>query len=146
MTPAARIERLAVDPVVENLATVARAEGFAFLDRLVAEWTDGTNRFDRSDEVLFGAFIDGELVGTAGLTHQREELGRVRRVYVHPVHRSKGIATALMTEVLAFAQTHYSTLVLFSETPEAFRLYERLGFAPENPTGRDRATHRLIFS
>jgi GNAT superfamily N-acetyltransferase len=137
-----RIERLTDVEAVRELAKVARSEGFAFLDRLISEWVDGTNRFARSDEILFGAFVDGRLVGTAGLTFQRARTGRVRRVYVHPDYRRQGIAGALMAEVLSFAQDRYIELVLFAETPEAFRLYERLGFVFESSEGPDHATHR----
>jgi len=137
-----RIERLTDVEAVRELAPVACSEGFAFLDRLISEWTEGTNRFAGPDEILFGAFIGDQLIGTAGVTRQREGLGRVRRVYVHPAFRRQGVANALLAEVLSFAQDRYIELVLFAETPEAFRLYERLGFVFESSEGPDHATHR----
>lgn len=78
------IRRLVAPDDVLPLALAAHGEGFTFLGRLLAEWADGTNRFERPGEALFGAYSDGALVGTAGLTRQGERLGRVRRVYVHP--------------------------------------------------------------
>ena len=125
------------------LAKAARGEGFNFLDRLVREWHDGINRFDTEDEALFGAYVGGELVGTAGVTRQGPRLGRVRRVYVNPSHRRGGIAGRLMAEVLRFAHGKYDELVLFTDTEGAARMYERLGFVRESSDGPDHATHRL---
>ena len=139
MTVRRLIDLVALPP----LAAAARAEGFRFLDQLIDEWAEGTNRFDGWGEALFGAFVGDELVGTAGLTRQGERLGRVRRVYVRPDRRRLGIAEALMREVLASARPHFNALVLYAETPEAFRLYERFGFRWESPDGPDHATHRL---
>lgn len=51
-----------------------------------------------------------------------------------------------MREVIAFARAHHDdALVLYAETPEALRLYARLGFVPESPDGPDHATHRFLF-
>lgn len=130
---------------IEPLLTEAKAEGFAFLDRLRDEWRAGTLRFDQEGEILFGAFADNRLVGTAGLTRQGPLLGRVRRVYVSPTYRGHGIAKALMLAVLEFARPLYGELVLFTEMAEAARLYEGLGFQPESPDGPDHATHRLTL-
>jgi predicted GNAT family acetyltransferase len=143
--PTAKIEPLLDVSQVESLAAVARAEGFNFLDRLIDEWQNGTNKFEKPSEVIYGAFVDGNLIATAGLTFQRENLGRVRRVYVHPNYRRQGIAKSLMNTVLSFAQEQYSTVVLYTETQEAREMYERLGFIPESPDGPDHATHRLQF-
>ena len=37
----------------------------------------------------------------------------------------------------------FDTIVLRTYNPTAARLYERLGFAPEDPTGPRRASHAL---
>lgn len=102
-------------------------------------------RFEEDGEALFGAFVDDRLVGTAGLTRQGPRLGRLRRVYVSPAYRRRGIAKALVGVVLNYAQSHLSEVVLFAERDEAKRLYESFGFQSESPDGRDRATHRLIL-
>ena len=128
---------------VASLAYAARSEGFNFLDRLITEWKDGTNRFDDEGEALFGAYLNGELVGTAGVTRQNPALGRIRRVYVNPALRRQGIARRLVIEVLRFAKDEYKELVLFTDTERAAAFYESLRFLPESPEGPDHATHRL---
>ena len=63
---------------MEALAAAALEEGYKFLERLIREWNDGSTRFDGPNEVLFGAYVDGKLVATSGLTQQGDRLGRVR--------------------------------------------------------------------
>ena len=50
------------------------------------EWRTGTNRFDRPDEALFGAWAKGQLVGVCGLNidpyRGDDRVGRVRHLYV----------------------------------------------------------------
>lgn len=145
MVPEAKIKALLDVSHAGPLAAVARDEGFNFLDRLIREWQDGTNRFEKPGEVIYGAFVDDVLVGTGGLTFQREGVGRVRRVYVHPDFRRQGIAKSLMDAILAYARERYPVVVLYTETTEAKQMYEGMGFIPESPDGPDHATHRLEF-
>lgn len=144
MTP--EIRPLKDIEAVPWLAQAARDEGFAFLDRLVEEWETGVNRFDSDGELLFGAFDEGRLVATGGLTRQREDLGRLRRIYVHPQWRGQGIATGMVVRILAEAGERFPEVVLYTDNPAAARLYERLGFVPESPDGPDHATHRRRLS
>ncbi len=72
----------AFDPLAEE----AEAEGWQFVRRLAEEWYDGTNRFDRPGETLFGAWAAGTLVGVCGLNVDPyvgdPSVGRVRRLFV----------------------------------------------------------------
>jgi len=46
--------------------------------------------------------------------------------------------------LIARAETTFTTLVLYTDNPDAARLYEHFGFIPEEPTFTpDHATHRL---
>jgi GNAT superfamily N-acetyltransferase len=134
------------DPTVAlPLAGLAREEGFGFLDRLIHEWQSGENRFEKDGEVLYGVFVGDELIATGGMTRQGVARGRVRRVYVHPDYRRRGVASRLLDVILEFARLHYPEVVLYTNTERASRFYERLGFVPESPDWPDRATHRLVF-
>jgi GNAT superfamily N-acetyltransferase len=70
------------------------------------------------------------------------EIGRIRRVYVRPAWRGKGIGRALVAALLAEARRNFTRVRLRAENPDAARLYESLGFAP-NATPD--ATHILLF-
>jgi len=130
---------------IEHLAAAARLEGFRMVDRLIREWDDGTNRFNSPGEALFGAYAGKRLVGVAGLTRQNETIGRVRRLYIDPDFRRSGLGTALLVQVLGFAERSYSELVLFTDNPISAQFYERHGFLPEDEHSADRASHRLTF-
>jgi hypothetical protein len=54
-------------PQLVDLEREASAQGFNFLDRLIEEWTTGTNRFDKPGECLLVATDNGHLVGIGGL-------------------------------------------------------------------------------
>lgn len=129
------LEKLA--PLIE----ASQAEGHQFLARLRCEYQDGTNNFQKPGEAFFFAYDGDQLIGTAGLNQDPFEndpqIGRLRRVYVLPSHRKKGIARQLVQTVLDY--NTFPTVHLRS-TPEANRLYESLGF---QPTGLENPTHRL---
>jgi predicted GNAT family acetyltransferase len=69
-------------------------------------------------------------------------MGRIRKVYVRPAWRGKGIGGALVTHLVGEARKHFSCVRLRAENAGAARLYERLGFVPVE--SRD-ATHLLQF-
>lgn len=131
---------------LDELCAEARTEGYNFLDRLADEWECGTNRFEAPGEILCGCAENGRLVAVGGLNRDpfasRADTGRIRRVYVHPNWRGKGIGAALVTALVQEGRKSFSRVRLRAENPAAARLYERLGFAPEDNAN---ATHILIF-
>jgi ribosomal protein S18 acetylase RimI-like enzyme len=88
------------------------------------------------DRFVLGAFVGGELVGTAGFvrnTGQKEtHKAFVWGVYVKSSQRGTGIGRALMMELLRRAKSRPSleqvTLAVGSGQVAATRLYESLGF------------------
>jgi GNAT superfamily N-acetyltransferase len=122
------------------LIEASLAEGHQFLRRLAREAADGSNTFQSPGEAFFFAYDGDQLVGTAGLNldpfQGDPDIGRVRRVYVLPSHRGRGIARQLIQTVLEY--NSFPVLHLRS-TPEANRLYESLGF---EPTGQPNPTHK----
>lgn len=92
----------------------------------------------RDDRFILGAFVDGELVGTAGfnrlVTQKRRHKGQLRTMYVAPSARGKGIARALVNELLARARRldnmRQVILGVMSGQTAARRLYISVGFEP----------------
>lgn len=95
-------------------------------------------RLGASDPVrnfVVGTFEDGKLIGTAGFfrRHHIKERhkGHIWGVYVRPQSRGKGVASALMQEIIRRARLidgiEQITLVASANLP-AQRLYEALGF------------------
>jgi ribosomal protein S18 acetylase RimI-like enzyme len=87
-----------------------------------------------TSSVVFGAYVDGVIVGMAG--YKREEGVRDRHkafvwgTYVQPRRRRQGVAAALLEAVLRCAdgEVEQLTLTVVKDNPEALALYRRLGF------------------
>jgi len=143
-----RWERLLeLPPGIEALVSESEAAGLSLVRRLVDEWRDGSNRFDRPGEALFGAWFDERLAGVCGLNVDPyvgdERIGRVRHLYVLVEARRHGVARALMVETLAAARGHFPMLRLSTSNPAAARLYESLGF---RPVTEPHCTHRFSLA
>jgi len=133
-------------PGIEELRREAREEGYNFLETLVEEWARGANCFDGPGEILCGAFDEGPLVAVGGLNRDpfagRDEVGRVRRVYVRPGWRNRGIGEALVKRLVEHARQSFRVVRLRAENARAALLYERMGFSRcDDPD----ATHLLAF-
>jgi GNAT superfamily N-acetyltransferase len=147
MTQLRRIHDLSPNEFHPLLAA-STAEGFRFLARLVAEWDSGVGRFDGEGELLLGAYEGTQLVGVGGLTRDPfaaiAGIGRLRRVYVLPAARKRGIGAQLVRALESAASGHFSELVLRTDTAAAARFYEALGYIPM-PSGST-ATHRRLVA
>ena len=130
------------------LLTASTAEGFRFLARLAAEWDSGVGRFNGKGELLLGAYVGTQLVAVGGLTRDPfgaiAGIGRLRRVYVLPTARKRGIGAQLVRALESAANGYFSELVLRTDTVAAARFYEALGYIPM-PSGTT-ATHRRLVA
>ena len=129
MATIVRITDLKLD-ALENLRAESSDEGFSFIERLCAEWISGANRFDAPGEALFLALNDGQVVGVCGLNRDPyahdPRVGRVRRLYVSPAHRQRGIGQTLLAAVIACARGPFSSLRVRTEVAGDF--YTAQGF------------------
>ena len=126
----------------DDLREESVKQGFTMLTRLASEWEAGTNRFDRPNELLLGAFRDNQLVATGGLNidpyASASGTARIRHVYVLDAERKNGIGRALILRLLAHAAGRFHVVRLW--TGRATALYDRLGF---DRTDDPKATHIL---
>ena len=117
---------------VGELVAESEQFGLRLVRRLADEWATGANRFDRSGEILLGAFIDQRLVGVCGLNvdpyASDERVGRVRHLYVLSAFRRRGVGRQLMERVMQAAHGRFDVVRLRTNDPAAARLYEALGF------------------
>ncbi|HEX2205461.1 MAG TPA: GNAT family N-acetyltransferase [Longimicrobium sp.] len=128
--PLARQDLAALEPLVAE----SEADGFHFLRRFHGDWLAGRARADAVDEWFLGVFDGGALVAVGGVTPDPyaadARVGRVRHLYVARAHRRRGLGRRLLAELEARARGVYDLLRLRTDTPEASRFYESLGFAP----------------
>jgi GNAT superfamily N-acetyltransferase len=133
-------------PGIERLQSDAIEEGYDFIETLVEEWANASNRFDAPGEALCGHLDQGMLVAVGGLNCDpfagRPDMGRIRRVYVRAGWRNRGIGRALVTALVDVARTHFTCVRLRAENEGAARLYESMGFVP---IASPDATHILLF-
>ncbi|EJL06973.1 GNAT family N-acetyltransferase [Pseudomonas chlororaphis] len=121
----------ALAPQVLVLEAEAVADGFRFLTRLVAEWQNGSNRFDQPGECLLGAFRNGQLIAIGGLSYDPyagPDIGRLRRVYVVRAARGQNVGKALVQQLLEHAAQRFCVVRLSTDTPEGAAFYLRCGF------------------
>lgn len=81
--------------------------------------------------LLYLAEVDGRPAGTAGLKHVGPGVAEIKRMYVDPPFRGRGIARALLEQVIADGRAAgYRTLQLETAVwmVEAHALYRSCGF------------------
>jgi GNAT superfamily N-acetyltransferase len=132
------MERVLISPISgldERLAPLrdeATRDGFGFVGRLVKDWSSGSNTFNRPGERLVGALRGDQLLGFCGLNRDpysaQSAVGRLRHLYVSRSEREKGIGSALVRHLLEEARKAFKIVRLRTDTSEAARFYERLGF------------------
>lgn len=124
---------------VRVLLADSEATGSRIVRRLVDEWADRINRFDRPGEALFGAWAGGWLVGVCGLNVDPyagdDRVGRVRRLYVLTGSRRLGIGRLLVRQVIERAGDRFDSLRLRTNNEAAARLYLGMGFRESREPG-----------
>jgi GNAT superfamily N-acetyltransferase len=125
----------------DTLRAEALADGHGFVERLVADWISGENRFDRDGEALLAAFVKEELAGIGGLTLDPVVAGalRMRRFYVRPAFRRGGIGRGLASE-LPGRTLRRGGAITVNAAPGSVPFWESPGFRPD---ARDGHTHIL---
>jgi GNAT superfamily N-acetyltransferase len=85
-----------------DLVAEASGEGVRNIALLAERWRAGA-RFQDDGEALFAAILAGELAGVGGMTPEPaalEPARRLRRFYVCPAMRRRGVATALASALI----------------------------------------------
>jgi GNAT superfamily N-acetyltransferase len=86
----------------DDLVAEASGEGVRNMALLADGWAKGA-RFQDDGEALLAAYLVGELAGVGGMTVEpasSEPARRLRRFYVRPAMRRRGVATALASALI----------------------------------------------
>jgi ribosomal protein S18 acetylase RimI-like enzyme len=141
------------DSVALEWIEPASPEGWGEARRLIEEYVSSLGvdlsfqEFDREIANLSheygppdGAFLlvaeEGRAVGCVGLRRLPGGEGEIKRLYVVPACRGRGIARALAERILECAQERGYTRLLLDTLPSmqaAQSLYRSLGFKPTSP-------------
>ncbi|MCZ6643720.1 MAG: GNAT family N-acetyltransferase [Gammaproteobacteria bacterium] len=133
---------------IRNLAAIAEADGHRNINTLISEFEAGVNCFDKPGEALFGAYNGTTIVGIGGVNIDPFEnlavVARVRRVFVAPAVRRRGVASVLMDEIERIARGHFSKVQLYTTSATASHFYIARGYSPVY--GRPRVSHEKLFA
>lgn len=142
-----RLEKLD-EGAIAHLIDESSSQGFRFVRRLLQEYRSGVNCFDRQGEALFAALINAETIGIGGLNQDPyfndSNVGRLRHLYVGSSWRRQGIGRLLTERIIHEARQHYRLLTLRTDTLEADRFYQKLGFKTQQ--NWKHTTHYLQLS
>ena len=90
--------------------------------------------------VFYVAYDDNETAVACGaLKHYDDQTAEIKRMYVKPKHRGRGISKLILTELEDKAkELNYNRLVLETglKQPEAMNLYNKFGYKPLKCYGR----------
>ena len=133
---------------IQPLVVESRAQNHHFVNRLVNQYVDGSNRFDQPGEALYAAYVGDQMVGVGGLNVDPyiddSGAGRVRHLYVLADWRGRGVGRRLMQQIVDEARRHFSVLTLRTFNPDAARFYVAIGF--EAVSNVESVTHRLVLT
>jgi GNAT superfamily N-acetyltransferase len=114
-------------------ASVGYMEPFSQVDAR-AVYEEYVRDAEQGRRIILGAFVNGDLVGTAQLVlavpPNQPHRAEVARVLVHRSARRRGIAQQLMEQLEREARSEGKTLLVLDAVTggDAARLYERIGW------------------
>ncbi|RUM09930.1 GNAT family N-acetyltransferase [Rhizobium chutanense] len=140
MTIDIRMIRDRLPKEIADLESEARREGYRHITCLVDEWAAGDTRFERDGERLLGAHVGAALAGIGGMTVEPALSGalRMRRFYIRPAMRRRGIGRMLASGLLDHARSCCSIVTVHAGNAGAAKFWESLGFQASERDG-----HRL---
>ncbi len=132
---------------IRELAKIASADGHQNIETLVKEFDSGVNRFSKPGEALFGAYDATSILGIGGINidpyYGLPTVARVRRLFVKPDARRRGVATALMLQIEETGRRHFSGLQLLTNSRTASQFYLSLGY--ETVEHQEKVSHEKLF-
>jgi GNAT superfamily N-acetyltransferase len=119
-----------------QLNDFAKSENINVVSNLISSWSDSKSFFGERGEGLWIARSteSGEVIGVGGITicPTFTEGRRVRRFYIAPHWRRRGVATALANECIERAKSAGVSTVTCHAAASAMapRFWESIGFEP----------------
>jgi GNAT superfamily N-acetyltransferase len=117
-----------------SLLDASLKEGVRNLARLDEHWRSGLERFDQHGAALFAAFHQETLIGIAGVSREQSYSSpamRMRRLFVEPKWRRKGVARLLAQRCMSTGLVSAETLTCNARaTAAAGPFWVSMGFRP----------------
>jgi GNAT superfamily N-acetyltransferase len=130
----------------EILRLSAFDEGWHHLHRLVEEWSSGATHYDADGEALLTAFDDGVIAAVGAVCIEPKSVDgparRLRRFYVAPQFRRRGIGRTLATALMQQGWAAAPLLTVHAPKQDSIRFWESLGFQPDDRNGWSHSLRR----
>ncbi|MES5866250.1 GNAT family N-acetyltransferase [Bacillus cereus group sp. RP32] len=119
----------------DYLVQESKEEGFNFLIKLISEYENKINIFNKTGECLYGIFQGEKLIGIGGLNEdpysENNKNGRLRRFYISKDYRRVGLGNLLLNRLLLHAEKYFKVVVLHTDTKQGDAFYSANGFVKE---------------
>ncbi len=116
----------------DYLVQESKDEGFYFLIKLISEYENKINTFNKTGECLYGIFQGEKLIGIGGLNAdqytENNKIGRLRRFYIAKDYRRIGLGKLLLNKLLSHAEKYFKVVVLHTDTKQGDVFYTANGF------------------
>lgn len=116
----------------DYLVKESKDEGFYFLIKLISEYENKINTFNKTGECLYGIFQGEKLIGIGGLNvdpyTENNKIGRLRRFYIAKDYRRIGLGKLLLNKLLSHAEKYFKVVVLHTDTKQGDVFYTANGF------------------
>ena len=122
-------------------------QAYLDLQHYDAEVADLTQKYGLPDGRLYVAWCDGQPAGCIALRRLDDTTCELKRLYVRPAFRGRGIAGVMMQHILDDARAIGYTVMLLDTEPflrSALKMYRGLGFY-EIPRYNDSPLDTTIF-
>lgn len=118
---------------ISRLINESEEEGYRFLSRLVKDYKDGTNKFNRPGEALFSIRNEkGDVVAIGGANRSpftdNKQTARLRRFYVLEEARRQGVGSLLLKEIINHSRSVFTEMTVRTESSKADAFYRANGF------------------
>lgn len=133
---------------ISHLVQESESEGYRFLTRLVGDYEDGTNTFNKPGEALFSIRNQaGDVVAIGGVNQspfsEDVQAARLQRFYVLDDARRKGVGSRLLKEIVDHSRGTFNELSVRTESSKADAFYRSNGF--ELDDSATETTHLMKF-
>ena len=133
---------------ISHLVQESELEGYRFLTRLVGDYKDGTNTFDKPGEALFSICDKaGDVVAIGGVNQspfsEDAQVARLQRFYVLGEARRKGVGSRLLKKIVDHSRGAFNELSVRTESSKADAFYRANGF--EFDDSATETTHLMKF-
>lgn len=127
-----RVENLQAN-TISHLVKESETEGYRFLTRLVNDFQDGSNRFNKPGEALFAVQNEaGDVVAIGGVNQSPfsvdKQVARLQRFYVLDDARRQGVGSLLLKQIIDHSRDTFNEVTVRTESSKADAFYRANGF------------------